>query len=64
MIISAKTLGADLRKLREATRYSQTEIAEMCGINAATMNRIEVGRFVPKLETLIKIVNALKSTIS
>ena len=36
---------------------SQTQLAEACGVQAATINRILTGKRNPKIETIGKIAN-------
>ena len=38
---------------------SQRDLAEMCGIPQSSVARIEIGRTMPKLDTLIKIFSQL-----
>ncbi len=41
---------------------SQSEVAQKCSMDINTVSRIELGKTVPSLRTLINLVNAIKST--
>ena len=44
---------------RHALKISQRELAELCGIPHSSVARIESGKIVPKLNTLLKIFKEL-----
>ena len=50
-------VGKRLRELRVSERYTQTQIAEMCGVTQATVGRYETGTAEPPLETLLWYAN-------
>lgn len=60
MIISTKSLGENLRKIREDSGVSQKEAAERCGLDENTVSRIETGKTFPSLRTLVKLAAAIK----
>jgi transcriptional regulator with XRE-family HTH domain len=47
-------LAANLKALRKARGWSQTEVAERLGFHLTHVNRIETGRQVPSLEFVVK----------
>ena len=48
-----KIIGKRLRELRVENRYSQQQIAEMCGSTQATIGRYEQGRVDGSLDKLL-----------
>lgn len=52
-------LGKRIRKRRLALQLSQEEVAEMVGISAYTVGRIEGGRMAMSVGTFKKLVQAL-----
>lgn len=46
-------VGTRLKQLRVENRYSQTQIAEMCGVTQATIGRYETGVAEPPIEKLL-----------
>lgn len=52
-------LGARIKELRKAGRFSQEELAEMIGVEPQHMSRVESGRSYPSLDRLEKISTAL-----
>ncbi|MCB1959324.1 MAG: helix-turn-helix transcriptional regulator [Rhodocyclaceae bacterium] len=48
-----------LKSLREARKLTQARLAELIGANPRAYNRWERGNFVPQLDTLMKIADAL-----
>ena len=47
------TVGERLKLLRTKNRYSQTQIANMCGVTQATIGRYETGVAEPHIEKLL-----------
>ena len=47
------TVGERLKTLRTENRYSQTQIADMCGVTQATIGRYETGVAEPSIEKLL-----------
>ena len=56
--IKAKIISAMISR-RNDLGLSQRELAERCGIPQSSVARIEIGRTMPKLDTLIKIFYGL-----
>ena len=52
-------LGARIKELRKACKFSQEELAEMIGVEPQHMSRVESGRSYPSLDRLEKISMAL-----
>ena len=46
-------VGEKLKVLRTQNRYSQTQIANMCGVTQATIGRYETGVADPPIEKLL-----------
>lgn len=51
-----------LRQLREQASYTQTYIARAIGLSPELVSRIERGKVLPSLETLIRLCAALNCT--
>lgn len=54
-----RIIGRNIRTLREATGQSQTQFAEMIGINRSYYSRIEGGKENQSLNILVKIADGL-----
>lgn len=54
-------LGANIRKYRLEKKLTQEQVAEQCQISAVYLRQIELGFKTPKLETFIKIAEALQT---
>lgn len=54
-----KGIGKRIRKYRDESGMTQEKLAEMVGITPNYLGAIERGVKVPKLDTLIEIINAL-----
>ena len=48
-----------MRQRRVALHISQQELAAITGIGIATLNRIESGKHIPGLRTLLPLADAL-----
>jgi transcriptional regulator with XRE-family HTH domain len=59
-----ETLAANLRRLRIARRLSLSELARTTGISKATLSGIEHGGANPTVETLARLTDALRITLS
>lgn len=58
--MDAKTLGAQIRKFRIERQLSGEQLAAMVGLEPETLRHYERGYKPPRLETLIRIANALE----
>lgn len=52
-----------IRKARKAAKITQEDLAEMVGLNRATISKYESGAIAPTLEQLGKIARALNTTV-
>lgn len=57
-----KAIGTRIKAAREAKGLTQEQLAEIIGVTPAHMSVIERGVKAPKLETFVKIANALDVT--
>ncbi len=57
--MNIETIGKRIRKYREARGWRQSDFAEMIDLSVTYTGMIERGEKTPKLETFIKIANAL-----
>ena len=53
-----------LKEERTKRGWSQEELASRAGLDRKTVNRIENARFLPSIETLIAISNALGVSVN
>ncbi len=56
-------VGKRLRELRISERYTQTQIAEMCGVTQATVGRYETGMAEPPLDKLLWYANKFEVSL-
>jgi transcriptional regulator with XRE-family HTH domain len=54
-----KKIGENIRKARLTKKLTQEELATICSISLSSLNKYERDERYPKLETLIKIADAL-----
>lgn len=57
--LDAEKVGAEIRRLRTAARWSQATLAEEAGVRRATISELERGERLPMMETLERIATAL-----
>ena len=53
-------IGNRIKEAREQAHLTQEDLAEIVGISPTAMSVIERGAKTPRLDTFVKIVNALK----
>ncbi len=58
-----RTLGSRIRRLREAVRMTQEELAGAASIGRVTLVRIEKGEQSPRYETLVALASGLGRTV-
>ena len=63
-IAGIRSLGKQIRTIREAADMTQSELAEAAGIGRVTQVRIENGEQSPRYETLAAIAQALRRPIT
>ena len=61
--MTREELGNILASLRKGKGYTIRELADRCELNKATIVNIEQGRFSPKFESVVSIINKLDATI-
>jgi transcriptional regulator with XRE-family HTH domain len=57
-------LGKKILKLRKEQNRNLTEIANICGFSKSLLSKIENGKTIPPIATLIKIADALGTRVS
>jgi transcriptional regulator with XRE-family HTH domain len=57
-------VGKRIKSIRNDKKLTQSELAELCNFEKATMSRIESGRTNMRMLTLIKISTALEVRIT
>lgn len=56
-------LGANVKRLRKERGWSQTELAEKVGVHLNHINRIETGKYMPVLDTVVKLADLFEVSI-
>lgn len=56
-------VGEKIKFYRQQKGYTQKKLGELCGMADSAIRRYESGRANPKIETLVKIANALDCNI-
>jgi len=54
-----KLLGSRIKELRKAKKYTQEKLAEIIGIEPASLSNLENGKYYPTADNLQKILTAL-----
>lgn len=62
-MVDFESLGHNIRKNRIEAALSQDELAEKCGCCGSFIGKIENGKSLPSLEMIVKIANALDTTV-
>ena len=62
LIFDFNVVGNNLYKVRKATGLTQAEVAEKAGLSDRTYADIERGNTIMRIDTLLKICNALHIT--
>ncbi len=57
---AAVKFGKVIRNLRKERNWTQYDLAAEMEVDAAFISRIELGRKVPSLETILRLAQALK----
>ena len=53
-------LGQNIKRLRKQKGWSQKKLAQEIGAHITHFNRIETGKYIPALETVIKLARVLE----
>ena len=61
---TTRDVGATIRKLREAKRITQEELARAAGMMRSNISRIEAAKHRPTLETMERIARVLKVSVA
>lgn len=59
VLVRRRQVGEQIRRVREHHNLSQHDVCGRSGIDVATYSRIEQGHSSPKLDTLIRIADAI-----
>lgn len=59
VIARRRQVGDQIRRVREHLNLTQPDVCGRSGIDIATYSRIEQGHSSPKLDTLIRIADAM-----
>lgn len=59
VIARRRSVGVQIRHVRERHNLSQLDVCGRSGIDVASYSRIEQGHSSPKLDTLIRIADAI-----
>jgi transcriptional regulator with XRE-family HTH domain len=62
-LLEMDSLGQTLKKLREGRRLSQQELANLAGMSAAALSKLERGLHEPSRQTLRGLAEGLKLTV-
>jgi transcriptional regulator with XRE-family HTH domain len=62
-LLEMDSLGQTLKKLREGRRLSQQELANLAGMSAAALSKLERGLHDPSRQTLRGLAEGLKLTV-
>lgn len=57
------TIAARIHELRKQNGFTQRELAERSGVSRRTIQAIEAGDTLPRIEALRKVLEALDHTI-
>ncbi|MEU0691578.1 helix-turn-helix domain-containing protein [Streptomyces uncialis] len=59
VLVKRRKIGDRIRAVRTAARLSQERLAEYAGIDRQAVNKIEMGHSAARVDTLIRIADAL-----
>ena len=60
MVIKMKN---KIQKFRKAEKFSQEEIAKLCGVSRQTINAVENDKYDPSLSLAFDLAKVLKTTV-
>lgn len=61
--MTKNSFGQKLKQIRKTKNLTQSQLAELAGINEKHISKIETGVYFPTYSTLTKILNALNLSI-
>ena len=53
-------MGQNIRRYRKSRGFTQKQLAELSGVGHSHIGKIETGKAVPSLETVVSIANTLE----
>ena len=56
--ISIASLASNMKRLRKARKWSQSDLAERIGVHLTHVSRVETGKYIPALDFAIKVAQA------
>jgi len=62
-IMAHKSVGNNLKEIRTKLGITQAELAELVGVARVSIIAIENGRFIPTIETALRVSQALNVSI-
>lgn len=62
-IMVHKSVGNNLKEIRTKLGMTQAELAELVGVARVSIIAIENGRFIPTIETALRISQALNVSV-
>ena len=57
-------IGSHIRRLRRLERLTLQNVADKCGYTKSLLSKIETGKTVPPMSTLVKVAEALNTNIA
>jgi len=64
MFLLKHQLGEDIRNVRKELKLTKEKLARLSGINVKTLRLLENGKRIGKIETFLKIKNALQKNFN
>jgi transcriptional regulator with XRE-family HTH domain len=64
MVDQREQIGVHIRKLRKLQTLTLQNVADRCGFTKSLLSKIEGGKVVPPMSTLVKIAGALGTNIA
>lgn len=61
-LVRASRLGKNLKRIRESKGLSQTELGDLAGMSNVTISRIECGKTLANIFSIIQLTMALNTT--
>ena len=58
------TIGQQIKKARKKADITQQELADLLGVSCVGVSQWEIGKRIPKSETIAKIVEAMKISLT